>query len=315
MRNRQKRIVNNISDSFKPSGNGFRSNPVAAYLSAYVADELTRQFREAANDNDAIVLADFSFEERGGQVESMCLSFNVRSCGRDILEDMLFFQVFQRVVRSMISRRIMLEHKPNNGFGMAEYQTYDYYSMVSLLEALGRIGCPIHSTFRILPDDEIAGDDRKARIGFFGYGFETKYEVYVRTDDECGVPHVHIRDEFDPKHEVVITLHGSNFYPHDGYNGKLDEDDLNRLADFMSQPCRSPRFINNYEFAVTMWNCNNRTQYKCETDEDGNIVIPDYAHTTILDGHEKALKQGLRFQFDNLYITRMNNTIKKRTWV
>jgi hypothetical protein len=310
----QKRIINNVSESFKPLENGHRSNPIAAYLSAYVADELTRRFREAANDSDAIVLADFTFEESGGQVESMCLSFNVRSWGRDILEDMQFFSIFQKVVRSTISRRILLEHKPNNGFGLAEYCACDYYSMISLLEAIQRTGCETKSTFRILPDEATTEDDRKARIGFFGCGFESKYEVYVRTDDECQVPHVHVRDEFDPKHEAIVTLHRACYYPHGGFNGKLDEDDLKCLADFMSQPYRSPRFANNYEFAVTMWNCNNRTQYKCGTDDDGQVLIPDYAHTADLDGRDKALSQGLHLQFDNLYIARMNNEIKNRSW-
>ena len=311
----QKRIVNNISESFKPSENGYHSNPIAAHLSTYVADELIRQFREAANDNDAIVLADFTFEEREGQVESMCLSFYVRSWGRDILEDVLFFQIFQRVVRSVISRRIMLEHEPANGFGVAKYCVHDFYSMISLLEAIQRTGCNTNSTFRILSDDEITEDARKARIGFFGLFVETKFEMYVQTDDDCQVPHVHLRDEYQPTNEIVVTLHGCNYYPHSGCNGEMVAEDLRYLAYFMANPCRSPRYANNYEFAVTMWNCNNRTQYKCETDEDGNIIIPDYTQTSRLAGRDEALKQGRHLQFDNLYIARMSNEIKNRTWI
>lgn len=50
---------------------------------------------------------------------------------------------------------------------------------------------------------------------------------------------------------------------------------------FLTQPCRCPRFANNYEFDVSMWNINNSTEYRCKTDEQGNIIVPDYAHISV----------------------------------
>ena len=83
----QRRIINKIDKTFRPKEHGFCTNPIAAHLSEYVADILAKRFREEAHVDDALVVADFSFEERDGEVVSMCLSFNVRSWGRDILED------------------------------------------------------------------------------------------------------------------------------------------------------------------------------------------------------------------------------------
>ena len=45
----------------------------------------------------------------------------------------------------------------------------------------------------------------------------------------------------------------------------------------MRQPCRSPKFRNNYEFAVEMWNANNSESYvQIREDKDGNLLQPDY---------------------------------------
>lgn len=126
-----------------------------------------------------------------------------------------------------------------------------------------------------------------ARIGFFG---NWQYEVFVVTDDEIQIPHIHIRALGN---EVAVRLSENVFLPHgsefdenhfpDKVREELEED----LAGFMAQPCRSPKFVNNYEFAVCMWNTQNDVQFKCETDGKGNIVIPDYARL-----HHKETRKG-----------------------
>ena len=114
---------------------------------------------------------------------------------------------------------------------------------------------------------------------------------------------------------ACLALHGNNYYPHENDTRQLDDDELRYLAAFMSERCRSPKFANNYEFAVTMWNMNNNSQYRCDMSYDDNIIIPDYAHTSFIEKQVRALKQGLHVQFDNLYLARMNNEIKNRRWV
>lgn len=165
------RIICNISLDYEPSMHDGRSNPVAAYLQSHLSEPLAHTFREEAQVDDALVLIDFTFKEFLGEVSEMCLSFNVRSWGRDILEDVLFLKIFQRIVRSFFNtRRIMLEHKPNNGFGLAEYRVCDIYSMLALLKAIEQTDCDTKSTFDIVLDDDDRDAARKARIGFFGYG-------------------------------------------------------------------------------------------------------------------------------------------------
>ena len=107
-----------------------------------------------------------------------------------------------------------------------------------------------------------------ARIGFFG----KEYEVYVRTDDECQVPHFHVRAPCDSSYNAAVEFHRA----HRHYLSTLTEQEQADLMAFLTQPCRSPEFANNFEFAVVMWNMNNYTEYLCETDEQGCILIPDY---------------------------------------
>ena len=64
-----------------------------------------------------------------------------------------------------------------------------------------------------------------------------------------------------------------------------------------------------------MWNTQNRTQYRCDKDESGQIFVPDYIGTSPIEKREHAVSQGLQIQYDNLYIARMNNEIKNRNWV
>lgn len=50
-----------------------------------------------------------------------------------------------------------------------------------------------------------------ARIDFFGRARE--YEVYVRTDDECQVPHFHVRDIYTEA-DTAICLQSNGYCKH-----------------------------------------------------------------------------------------------------
>jgi hypothetical protein len=112
-----------------------------------------------------------------------------------------------------------------------------------------------------------------ARIGFFGKG--RMYEAYIRTDDECQVPHFHIRNIYTET-DTQILLQSNHYCPHSHKDCKvLSDTELQQLACFMAEPCRSPRFENNYQYATELWNMNN--EKGCLANEG----IPDYANTTL----------------------------------
>ena len=113
-----------------------------------------------------------------------------------------------------------------------------------------------------------------ARIGFFGKG--RMYEAYIRTDDECQVPHFHIRNIYTET-DTPILLQSNHYCPHSHKDSKvLSDTELQQLACFMAEPCRSPRYADNYEFAVTMWNLNNQSKCSWQKVECGCSIIPDY---------------------------------------
>ena len=117
-----------------------------------------------------------------------------------------------------------------------------------------------------------------ARIAFFGDKYE--FETYIVTDDICKVPHFHVRDTLQMGIlDASFRLDANQYIHHGESTDKLQNYTLSLLADFMAQPCRSPRFINNYEFAVTMWNMNNETQLQIKIDKDGKVIIPEYSKT------------------------------------
>lgn len=121
-------------------------------------------------------------------------------------------------------------------------------------------------------------DKNTARIGFFGDKYE--FEAYVVTDDVCQIPHFHVRDALQMGIlDAPVRLDANQYIKHGESTDKLQDYTLSLLADFMAQPCRSPHFINNYEFAVVMWNMNNETQLQIKIDKDGNVIIPDYNET------------------------------------
>ena len=116
----------------------------------------------------------------------------------------------------------------------------------------------------------------KARIGFFGHRYE--FEVYVVTDDEGQVPHIHIRDSTNLINglNTSVELYAARYLFHNGSNDRMEISVCEALEDFMNEPCRHPQFVNNYEFAVTMWECNNSTQCSIKLDENNKIVVPNY---------------------------------------
>ena len=117
-----------------------------------------------------------------------------------------------------------------------------------------------------------------ARIGFFGDRYD--FEAYVVTDDVCQIPHFHVRDALQMSIlDAPVKLDANQYVRHGNSTDVLGDYTLSLLADFMAQPCRSPRYQNNFEFAVSMWNLNNETQLQTGIDKDGNIIIPEYSKT------------------------------------
>lgn len=116
-----------------------------------------------------------------------------------------------------------------------------------------------------------------ARIGFFGRASE--YEVYVQTDDECQEPHFHVKDIYTEA-DTAICLQSNRYYKHpnkENYIFKYNFEEL--LYSFMTEPCRSPRYADNYEFTITMWNLNNQSSCSWQKDTDGYSIIPNYRYT------------------------------------
>ena len=121
-------------------------------------------------------------------------------------------------------------------------------------------------------------DKNIARIGFFGDKYD--FEAYVVTDDVCQIPHFHVGDALQMGIlDALIRLDANQYIQHGDNTDVLGTYTLSLLADFMLQPCRSPRYINNFEFAVTMWNLNNEYQLELKFDKDGNLLVPDYTKT------------------------------------
>lgn len=119
--------------------------------------------------------------------------------------------------------------------------------------------------------------DEMARVGFIGK--KAEFEVYIRTNDSGYIPHVHIwdsatnGDEFD----CCVKLETNEYFPHGHHIDKMNKKMCKAFNDFMRQPCRSPKYKNNYELAVEMWNLNNSSSYvQITEDEEGNTIIPNY---------------------------------------
>ena len=127
-----------------------------------------------------------------------------------------------------------------------------------------------------------------ARIGFFGRAKE--YEVYVKTDDECQIPHVHVRDIY-AETDTAICLQSNKYCKHQNKETHTFIYDFGELLlAFMKEPCRSPRYADNYEFAVSMWNINNQSECSWQKDEGGCSIIPDYRSMNTRIAKKNAFK-------------------------
>ena len=136
-----------------------------------------------------------------------------------------------------------------------------------------------------------------ARVGFFGDKYE--FEVYVVTDDECQIPHFHVRDALRMGIlDAPVRLDNNQYIHHGKSKDKLQDYTLLLLADFMRQPCRNPHFENNYEFAVDMWNMNNAKEYRLHYYKGGKtIIIPNYTRMVI---RKVVVKKDINPLFDKL---------------
>jgi len=309
-----KKIISKPNPYYDSSEQGRYANPIDAYLKEEVAFRLSRLFRKETSDENAIVFPRFAYKEKDREVCSMTLSFIVSSCENDILKDKGVFSIFQSEVwRIFNNNRIRLQHLPDIKYGLATYEVTDFSSMAELLRAITSTGCDIDTTFEVAAKEYVREETDVARVGFFSVNNTSRWEVYIRTDDSCQVPHFHVRNLFDVSVDIAITLHGVNYYPHDNSIGRMTHDELYCLSDFMEGPCKSTRFDYNYEYAVSLWNLNNKEQYEIDIDEEHNeVFIPDYAFTTPILEQEQALLLGMADIYDKQYLERMRDEIKYR---
>ncbi len=309
-----KKIISKPNPYYDSSEQGRYTNPIDAYLKEEVAFRLSRLFRKETSDENAIVFPRFAYKEQDREVCSLTLSFIVSSCETDILKDKGVFSIFQSEVwRIFNNNRIRLQHLPGIKYGLATYEVTDFSSMAELLRAITSTGCDIDTTFEVAPKEYVREETDVARVGFFSVNNTSRWEVYIRTDDSCQVPHFHVRNLFDVSVDIAITLHGVNYYPHDNSIGRMTHDELYCLSDFMEGPCKSTRFDYNYEYAVSLWNLNNKEQYEIDIDEEHNeVFIPDYAFTTPIFEQEQALLLGISDSFDEMFLKWMREEVNSR---
>lgn len=120
-------------------------------------------------------------------------------------------------------------------------------------------------------NEEIELITEYARVGFIGG--KNNLEVYIHTDDPGYIPHMHIRD-YATKGKVFdacVELGENKYFSHGSHKDKLNAKQRKDLADFMESPCINPKFSNNYELAVDMWNLNNSSQRV-----EFNGTVPNY---------------------------------------
>ena len=114
-----------------------------------------------------------------------------------------------------------------------------------------------------------------ARVGIMN----NIYDVIVYTDDRGYIPHVHIIDRTTKGEEFncCVRLEVNRYFKHGSHQDEFNSSQCKLFNDFMHQPCRSPKYRNNYEFAVEMWNANNSNSYvQITEDENGDIIMPNY---------------------------------------
>ena len=114
-----------------------------------------------------------------------------------------------------------------------------------------------------------------ARIGYIN----GQFEVYVHTDDDGHIPHVHIRDKATrgQQFETCVELKRSRYSLHGKYKDVMSGYMAKQFADFMESTPHNPRYQNNYELSVDMWNLNNSIEEVVpQYDSNGRIIMPDY---------------------------------------
>lgn len=128
----------------------------------------------------------------------------------------------------------------------------------------------------VLAEREKQRLDEMARVGVM----LNNLDVVVFTDDMGKIPHVHIMDKATRGREFdcCVQLETNHYFTHGKHLDVFNNRECKEFNAFMKQPCRSPKYRNNYEFAVEMWNANNSDTYvQIHEDKNGNIIMPDYS--------------------------------------
>ena len=107
-----------------------------------------------------------------------------------------------------------------------------------------------------------------ARIGFIE---DLGFEVFVRTDDEESVPHVHIWD-YTPEYLTHRDKCNNVFNP------RQKEAFTNFMSEVKTSLIKRVPAMTNYEFSCWMWGDNNSNMdVDVQYDENDNPIIPDYS--------------------------------------
>lgn len=95
-----------------------------------------------------------------------------------------------------------------------------------------------------------------ARVGVLPGG---EYAVYVKTDDELKIPHVHIWDNATngKRFDSSLTLPDYQSLSHGHSTDIMSSELFMTFSNFMQQPCRTLHYQSNLEFAQEMWRDNN----------------------------------------------------------
>lgn len=97
-------------------------------------------------------------------------------------------------------------------------------------------------------------DYERARIGYIG----DLFEVFVITDDQGKVPHVHLRRVDSDENEISVRLDSKGYYFHGTATGRFRNNDEIRAYDmFMISGSHNAKYPTNYFLAIEMWNMNN----------------------------------------------------------
>lgn len=115
-----------------------------------------------------------------------------------------------------------------------------------------------------------------ARVGFLRdkkrKDKETKYEVYVNTEDGGDKPHFHLRYDTDwDKFHTCIRIDCCEYFEHEGKEDKLDSNMRKQLVQFLKMENEDDETKTNWDIVVIEWNRNNSKRKV-----DKNIEMPNY---------------------------------------